>query len=327
MKKATLIFCLLLALPSLSIIGQNVTVSFLTEDVPCKDTLRQTMEVNLGGLLSEMQQAFSSRRDLILKENNLSEDAKKSLSTLWESASVQSFDAYLLLSLQNDPHLGFFTDKVPMQLLPRADITQDYYVEATVYFAPDGQITGFLFGMGQMFEPFADDVARQRVVTFCELLRKDANAKSVRRLRDALAGDALIVTRQAVTGKSSKQEPVITCVQDFQQTPKEYLSGLQKSLKREKYCDIVFDQVDIVRSLNNPAHFGILIHQKWNSTTRHDAGYSFVICDFTYPDDPIIRFIFTEWGGADPLLAEGFTKNMDYTLTQNITSFIKINSK
>lgn len=267
MKKATLILCLLLVLPSLTSIGQNVTVSFLTENVPCNDTLRQTMESNLGALLSEMQQAFSSQRDLILKENNLSKDAKKSLSTLWKSALVQSFDAYLLLSLQKDPYLGFFTEKVPMQLAPRGDSIQDYYVEATVYFAPDGQITDFLFSMKQMFgdSSFAFAPIRQSVLLYCDRLRAETNTKSVRLLRSALADDALLITRQAVTGKNGKKAPVTTSVQDFQETPKKYLSSLQKELKKEKYLNITYDSLEIVEFVNNPALYGALLYYKWNA--------------------------------------------------------------
>lgn len=335
MKKLSLILCILFGFAAFVANGQKVTVSLTPTAPQFNDTLKQIMEENLGQMLTEMQQAHSSSRDLLVKNLNLSEGARLNLAELWKTAYTYCDDPYLLLPLQSDEYIGNYVEHLPILFSARNDSTQSYFMEATVYFDKFGQITDFLFPILNNYVPLNDEggqqtgqsfTSRNLVMTYCDFIRNNLNEGSVKRLQDALADDALIVTRQSITAPTGKKGPVQTRVQNIKQNAKQYLSELQKSLAKEKYRNITFGDSEVYATAN-PMVYAVLLNLKWNTSTRHDNGYLFLIFDFTNPDAPVIRFLFNEWCGANHVLVQDFIKDLDLVFTQNITSFNETQSK
>jgi hypothetical protein len=74
------------------------------------------------------------------------------------------------------------------------------------------------------------------------------------------------------------------------QTKKEYIETLKNRIfKYNKYVNIVFDEIKIVKDLKYPDLYGVNLKQLWNTSGYKDVGYLFLMIDFKDENNPTIH--------------------------------------
>jgi len=74
------------------------------------------------------------------------------------------------------------------------------------------------------------------------------------------------------------------------QDKKQYLETVQNRIfKNNKYINIIFDEIKIVKDLKYEDIYGVNLKQYWNTSGYKDVGYLFLMVDFKDENNPIIH--------------------------------------
>jgi hypothetical protein len=67
------------------------------------------------------------------------------------------------------------------------------------------------------------------------------------------------------------------------------LAGLKRCFKRNKYIDVSFEDIEVLKHPLSDKIYGVTLKQDWNSSTYSDTGYVFLMIDFTDEFEPCIQ--------------------------------------
>lgn len=263
-------------------------------------TLKTKMENNISILLTEIHNAGSAGRNLNLTSINIENAAKEHLNTLWEILPFICEEQVNVCKCLND-HQGYQVRGIQIIMKPKDNTyDQSIYRELTISLNRSGIITGIrpalelqedvakIMGEGQDVE---DLTRRREILKWVEDFRNYYNERNINSLKQVYSDDALIITGSVVMQRTSGDfgNQLSTNVKYTVQSKVEYIAKLERIFKLNRYINVKFDHISVVRHGAKPNIYGVTLHQAWRTSNYSDDGWLFLLWDFTDPDRPQIH--------------------------------------
>lgn len=313
MKKDNInrLFLVLMVISSMPLKADNVTVSITTDSYTnCPPQLLQTMERNVGMLLSEINSANSEGRALNFANSNIpasavNQETKGQLQVMWNSVHFYCDDEEVvdrLWPLRD----GYMLRQIPLIINPQeAGFNNGAYQEASILMNNQGQIIEFSFvfdnQLSESMERCGSTVSledKMLLLSFCDRFRTYYNTKNIEGLERIFSDDALIITGSVKVVPAPDMKGSVTTVTYNRQNKQQYISNLKRAFARNKYIEVKFSEIGVeggcntvTRSSNNPNMYGVRLKQEWRSSNYNDDGYLFLLWEFDKDGtkDPVIH--------------------------------------
>jgi hypothetical protein len=300
---------LLMALcPVATVQAEEVTVTITTDEgFDNSRGIIETMQNNLGKVLSEINLACEQNRPLNVAGLAINDFAKGTLVMLWENIHFYCDDSEVVdrcWPLKN----GYMLRQIPLIMNPgEKEFGSGTYQECVVEFDKQGKITDFRFvfdtQLSESMEKCGKVVELERkmqILKYCDRFRTAYCTKDIKFIEQVFSDDALIITGTVVMSKPSDMGPSQAKVEYKQQNKQQYISGLKRAFARNKYIDVKFSEIGeegaegggcgtVTRSANNPNMYGVRLKQEWKSSNYSDTGYIFLLWDFADEQNPVIH--------------------------------------
>lgn len=263
---------------------------------------KTAIERNVSMLLSAINSCQEAGNDnLVLNDVGIAPNAKSEIQKLWVHDRFSCTDEEIVedvLSIRG----GYQVRNIPLLCNPK-DTTCHDYKEAVIDLDRNGRVTSFLYTLSPelyskdrrllMQDPTKDvrDInVRQKVIGFVEKFRTAYNMRDISFLNDVFSDNALIITGRVVTLAKSdvslNEKKIITYKKE---TKPEYLAKLSRIFRYNKYINVEFDSLLMVKHPNMEHIYGVTVHQRWTTSSYQDDGWVFLLWDFTNEERPKIH--------------------------------------
>ena len=264
--------------------------------------LRTTIENNVSRLLTAVNHSQETGSEtLMLTGVDILPEAGREIGKLWGHDRFCCTDEDVVedvLTVQG----GYQIRNIPLLCNPR-DTTCHDYKEAVIDFDRNGKVTGFLYTLSPelyskdrrlLMQDRSKDVrdinVRQKVIGFVERFRTAYNLRDIDFLNEVFSDNALIITGRVVTVAKSdvslNEQKLITYKKE---TKPQYLAKLSRIFRYNKYINVEFDSLLMVRHPNMEHIYGVTVHQRWTTSSYQDDGWVFLLWDFTDEERPKIH--------------------------------------
>ena len=265
------------------------------------NAVKQRIENHVSALLTEISQATKAGRLLRLQQITMTDQAKESLTRLWDSYHFlcdYTQNEVLCLTDVN----GYEVRNIPVTLKPMGNgYTGEEEKELTISLTRDATISGVHMALSNnAFHAIVnkgvdvtDTRRRLEILNFVEAFRSYYDEKDIASLRQVYSDEALIITGKVIQRRLvHNDQPIMKPEIVYNRKNKEqYLSSLQNTFRNNKFIKVSFDSIQVVRHPAKPNFYGVTLHQNWKSSTYQDDGYVFLLWEFKDEDDehPIIH--------------------------------------
>lgn len=297
MKKIIFLF---LAIAGLYTNALAQSISFKFEDGSVlSSSVRYKVEANVSSLLTAINEANKNNTDLRLSNISMAEDAKDKLQAIWENLHFYCEDeANVQKCLETQ--LSYEIRNIPITIVPldetykesrEKELVIDFDRNGTItdiFMALDNNIYDKLLAQGHEIT----DVRRRReILKFVEDYRSYYDEKNLSAIRDIFSDDAIIITGYVTYQKrpGDIQPQLEAQVRYHKQNKTEYINALSRTFAKNRYINVKFEEIKIVRNGANPNYYGVTLKQVWNSSTYSDVGYVFLLWDFSDEEHPTIH--------------------------------------
>lgn len=290
-----------------SILAVLLSCSFLSGQVQFKvadgideGKLKQTIESSLSTLLTEINSACEQERALNMRILGMTNEAKSSLSMLWENVPFLCTDLVVVERVLETPAKGYQVRNIPIEMHPIDTLVSpdELYKEAVVEFNADGKIESFYFGLDvtqtrkvlKSGSAVTDSRQRKMILNYVEHFRTAYNQKDSIFIEQVFSDDAIIITGKVTETRKSDVRPLgeknITYVV---QNKKQYISRLKQVFRKNKYINVVFEELQLASHPTRQNFYGVTVKQYYTSSTYSDVGYLFLLWDFRDEEKPKIH--------------------------------------
>lgn len=260
------------------------------------DGLKERIEQSTTKLLTEINQAFMENRSLRTVGLNMSQEAIDGLTSLWENIHFYCDDSEVVQPALQTKN-GYQIRQIPLMLRPddKSPTADDEYQEAVNNFDSNGRIIRFnltiatniyqnVMKRGKTVEEVE---RRQQILSYVEHFRTAYNEKDIQFLDQVFSDDALIITGTVIKVRKTDGVGIThNKVTYRKQSKQEYLARLKKSFAANKYINVQFDDVRVVKHPTKEGFYGVTVHQLYsNSSGYSDDGYLFLLWDFRDADN------------------------------------------
>jgi hypothetical protein len=228
--------------------------------------------------------------------SDISARFKEDVNAIWETSRIRIDEDTLFR-----PAIELSGGNYEIRDIQISLVTADsvYYEEAVLTFSPSGKIQNFMIGLPQhrysryIFEATEeiDRKRRQVILNFIEQFRTAYNTKNLRFIREVFSDQALIIVGNVVN-TSTEGSPFQQQVQYLRFTKDEYLTRLDRVFAQNRFIDINFSDISILRHPNQRFDkiYGVNLVQNYRSSNYADDGYLFLLIDFRKDElNPIIH--------------------------------------
>lgn len=289
MKKIYSIIIVLCLSGTCSLFAQDAVQLVIRDGI--EGSLKTKIEATSTALLSEINAAFKQNRSLNTAHLNMTQQAREGLAALWENVHFYCDDEEVVQSCLNASG-GYQVRQIPLMLRPddKAAMADDDYQEGVINFDGNGTITRFnltistniyqnVMKRGKTVEEVE---RRQQILAYVEHFRTAYNEQDLLFLDRIFSDDALIITGTVTEVKKTDGSGITyNKVSYKKQNKAEYLARLKKSFDANKYINVRFDDVKIVKHPTKEGFYGVTVHQLYsNSSGYNDDGYLFLLWDF-----------------------------------------------
>ena len=304
MKRKDLFYLIVLVFLSATqtLKAQLETCNLVITDGIQNETLKKSMEKNVSDFLTACNVAVIKGDQPNLNKQTVTDDARKGFSDIWKTSPIGCSVDTLKRNCLTRSDGGYQIRDIPVTMLdaPENERNQEIVLNLTA----DGKIDDVIIPITQYTDLLYQNIdeedinLRMVVLDFVEHFRTAYNRKDLKYLGTLFSDNAIIIVGKEI---KETQKPMFDVAQNslpvskgkmFQyqlKTKKEYLASLVNTFKNNKYIDVRFDSIEVVRDPdpNNPV-YGVTLKQDWKSSTYMDTGYVFLLIDFTDKDNPLI---------------------------------------
>ena len=269
-------------------------------------TLKSKAEDNISRLLTQINAADKASTELSYGDVEITEDAAKSLTMLWDKLS--HFNVPDEEQSQNCLRVG---NNYQVRRIAVMMTTPDYKGnkerELIVNFDNTGRIVRVILQPEDItstgFIPIGADKAatdkRLQILNYLESFRSFYEQKNWDALNTIYSENALIITGEVVRKtqnhiheKDFWNKP--TYIKYNVQTKQEYMRKLKYLFANARFINVTFSDIKVEQHPAKPQYFGVHLRQKWASANRQggrymDDGHLFLLWDFSNPDRPMIH--------------------------------------
>lgn len=270
----------------------------VVSDGIANESIKNKIENAGTAFFNEVNSAFEAGRALNL--NNIAPaSAQPSIEMLWENVHFRTEDSYAEEAVIQTAD-GFQIRNIGVNIVGQDATADNPYQEAVLGFDRNGNIRSFYFAIeNQQYKNIRDKGVqlddlelRMMILDYVERFRTSYNQKDLDFLNQVFSDDALIITGSVVKPNAKRNDMLsvsLPTVSYKSQSKKEYLANLARVFKKNRYINVVFNDVKIVRHADRPEFYGVTVRQNYNSSTYSDDGYVFMVWDFTDRSNPQIH--------------------------------------
>lgn len=276
-------------------LGANAqdAVNFEISDGVTNPTLKSNIERNTSMLLSAINQAESSGKDINYSGINIDNLASQSIGMMWNNVHFRIVDDDIVehclqIKSSTGAVIEYQVRNIAVEMKPFDDSYDgDINQEVCINYDRQGNITDFNITMGvQQYmsiiregERLNDADRRIQILQWVERFKMAYIQKNMSFMEDVFSDDALIVTGRVVKRVHSDIKPV--SVEYTSYGKQQYLKHLKGVFARNSYINVKFDDIEIVRHGAKPNYYGVTLKQGWFTKNYSDEGILFIIWDFT----------------------------------------------
>jgi len=311
-KKSSVLLCMFICTNSFAQYATTITITDVNNT-----ELQKRMELNASYLLTTINNAFFNNKTPELNVTNINPTAISPILALWETSIFRCYETQIITKAAIVPGGGYEIRNIPL-FIKEADSTNQYQ-EAVINFDSKGKIVDLRIGLEeqQVIRILKINISekeyrrRQIILNFIESYRTAYNRKDIDFLNKIFSVDALVVkiklpidvvvynvpyekiinTKLIIpdTAKGKSQKVSYETIRYMKLTKSGYLSSLRKYVfEKNNYINIRFDEIEIDQHPKYSEIYGVTLKQIWNTTYYSDAGYLFLMIDFTDEEKPII---------------------------------------
>lgn len=289
MRKLILIVLVLNLCHALPSLAQDAVQLVIRDGI--EGSMKSKIENTSTALLTEINAAFEENRSLNTAQLNMTQQAREGLAALWENVHFYCDDSEVVQSCLNASN-GYQVRQIPLMLRPddKSATADDEYQEGVINFDRNGTITRFNLTIGTNIyqnvmkrgKTVQEVERRQQILAYVEHFRTAYNEKDLPFLDRIFSEDALIITGTVTTVKPTDGKGITyNKVTYNKQSKQEYLARLKRSFAANKYINVRFDDVRVVKHPTKEGFYGVTVHQLYsNSSGYSDDGYLFLLWDF-----------------------------------------------
>lgn len=291
MMKRIIMYMLALVL-TLGAYAQDA-VNFEISDGVTDPALKSNIERNTSMLLSAINQAESSGKDINYSGINIDNLASQSIGMMWNNVHFRIVDDDIVehclqIKSSSGAVIEYQVRNIAVEMKPFDDSYDgDINQEVCINYDRRGNITDFNITMGvQQYmsiiregERLNDADRRIQILQWVERFKMAYIQKNMNFMEDVFSDDALIVTGRVVKRVHSDIKPV--SVEYTSYGKQQYLKHLKGVFARNSYINVKFDDIEIVRHGAKPNYYGVTLKQGWFTKNYSDEGILFIIWDFS----------------------------------------------
>lgn len=276
-------------------LGANAqdAVNFEISDGVTNPALKSNIERNTSMLLSAINQAESSGKDINYSGINIDNLASQSIGMMWNNVHFRIVDDDIVehclqIKSSTGAVIEYQVRNIAVEMKPFDDSYDgDINQEVCINYDRQGNITDFNITMGvQQYmsiiregERLNDADRRIQILQWVERFKMAYIQKNMSFMEDVFSDDALIVTGRVVKRVHSDIKPV--SVEYTSYGKQQYLKHLKGVFARNSYINVKFDDIEIVRHGAKPNYYGVTLKQGWFTKNYSDEGILFIIWDFS----------------------------------------------
>jgi len=276
-------------------LGANAqdAVNFEISDGVTNHALKSNIERNTSMLLSAINQAESSGKDINYSGINIDNLASQSIGMMWNNVHFRIVDDDIVehclqIKSSTGAVIEYQVRNIAVEMKPFDDSYDgDINQEVCINYDRQGNITDFNITMGvQQYmsiiregERLNDADRRIQILQWVERFKMAYIQKNMSFMEDVFSDDALIVTGRVVKRVHSDIKPI--SVEYTSYGKQQYLKHLKGVFARNSYINVKFDDIEIVRHGAKPNYYGVTLKQGWFTKNYSDEGILFIIWDFS----------------------------------------------
>ena len=280
--------------------AQSEKVWFAVKDGMDNQNLMSLIETNTTTFLTACNEAILKGKKPDFPSNIIDKNSRKQILDFWETTPMFSVKEFISEKCLQKASGGYQVRNIPVTITnaPEENMEQ----EIVINFTRTGLIDNIAISVEETryraimedFSTVEDFGRREIIVDFVENFRTSYNLKDIKYIESVFSDQALIITGKVVKIAPTKDRAInnllgtekITYVT---QTKTEYISNLKRTFSRNKYIDVQFEDIEVVRHPKNDILYGVTLKQKWGSSTYNDTGYVFLMIDFKDEQQPMIH--------------------------------------
>lgn len=280
--------------------GKDVTFQF--SDGISSPQLKQKMEQQLSGLLSNLNKAAYNNTDVNYAGLDIDNLASQTIGMTWNNVHFTTEEDFIVdhcLTIKSGDRVsGYQVRNIGVNMLPINDTYGGpMRKELCIDFNSAGKIIDFNFTMDKtnyvniMKEGLRlkDEDRRMMIIGWCQQFEKAYCDKNIRFIEDVFSDDALIITGKLVTQRVKNDVMPQNGVIFEPKGKKEYIASLKRVFANNQRLKVKFDDYRVVRHPAKPDYYGVTLKQDWHSDSYSDQGSLFLLWDFTDEDHPKIH--------------------------------------
>lgn len=265
-------------------------------------TVKNNMERNTAALLTAINVAESTGKDINFNGINITNDAANGLAMYWSNVHFRILDDDIVehcASIRGKNGVrNYDVRNIAVEMKPFDDTyKEDLNQEITIEYDLQGKITNVDISKGlQQYSKLlknsnsVEDLdERMRIIKFVEQFRMAYHKKDIEFMEKIFSDNALIITGHRVIKKTG--EVHIAGFEYTEHNKKQYLDRLRRVFKNNAYVNVEFNTntMNITRNGAKPYIYGVTVTQHYNSSTYSDVGKLTMIWNFKDPDNPQIQ--------------------------------------
>lgn len=261
--------------------------------------LHYKIEENISAFLTECNAAASGKRDLSWMGIVITSNGKDRISTLWKGTSFRCVDAEISENLLKVPGGGFQIRNIALSISDNEG--ENKQEEAVVQLTANGEIDDLYFGIEQhkykeimrQGVDLKDFRRRQMILDFLENFRTAYNRKDLPLIQTTFSDNALIIVGKVLSEKADAPDYMASLgkkkVELVRYNKQQYMSNLKQSFEKNKFIDVRFSDIEIVKHGVKEDIYGVKLMQQWRSSSYSDSGFLFLMVDFEDEQRPLIH--------------------------------------
>ena len=277
-------------------VAQNITRVSL--ESPPRNADEEHIEATINAFMAAINNAYYDQEPLEL-DGIATPDGKERILALWNNNSqfycVEPEITTQLLKSRN----GYQVREIPLFQKRGKDAGDPQKREGVLHLDSEGNIIDFVFGVdiqrSDLIGSIADTLEVRRktiILDFVENFRTAYERKDIPFLESIFSDDALIIVGRVIKVEETDHAgtSIASSYEDYTiQEKHEYLANLSKAFEKNEFINVGFDDIGIVKHPSHPSIYGVTLFQDWVSSTYQDAGFLFLMIDFTNEENPMIH--------------------------------------
>ena len=280
--------------------AQPERVLFAIKDGMENRDLMSKIESYTTTFLTACNEAILTKKKPNFPSDIFTKNSKQQVMAFWETSPMYSVKEFISEKCVQKMSGGYQVRNIPVFFPGAPEENQEQ--EIVINYTVDGKIDDIVISVPEtryreLLEEFSslEDLSRREIIiAFIENFRTAYNRKDLKYIESVYSDNALIITGKVVKVSQTKDAAVNIQLGNekivyTQHTKKEYMVSLRNTFTRNKYIDLVFEDIEINRHPKNDKIYGVILKQKWGSSTYNDTGYLFLMVDFKDEAWPIIH--------------------------------------